>query len=53
MNRMILTTDKGKVFDWFLNRYINFILWFKMIDNEEDAIKETAAQIVKIEKLFL
>lgn len=42
MNKMIITTDQGKVHDWVLNGLINLVLWFKKVDNKKDAIKVTA-----------
>lgn len=52
MNKMTLTTNRGKIFDYFLNLYINFILWFKMINDEDTAIEETSKQIIMIKKTF-
>lgn len=53
MKRMKIETNKGKIFDWFLNHYLNFILWMRGIyDNEEEAVKITAMEINKIKKLF-
>jgi len=46
-----VTSNKGKIFDWFLNRYLNFMLWYKGINNDiEGATKMAAEEIKRIGK---
>lgn len=52
MNKIKLTTNKGKVFDTLLNAYLNFILWIKGINEKNAAVKESAKQINTIKRVF-
>lgn len=52
MKVMKLTTNKGKVFDWFLNIYINLVLWSKGINDVDRTSEETAKIIIKLKKLI-
>lgn len=53
MKKIKLKTNKGKVFDWFLNIYINAGLWLSGVeDNEKAALEFTARQLKIISKFI-
>lgn len=39
-----LTTNKGKLYDWWLNKRLNFKLWLNHIDDDEEAATTFIAQ---------
>lgn len=49
MNKIRITTNRGKVFDWCLNKYLNFGLWLKGINEPEDATTFCAKRIVELQ----
>lgn len=49
MRKMRVSTNKGNPFDWFLNKFINFVLWHNcVVDDEEEAIKITARIMTRL-----
>ena len=48
-NKIKLTTNRGKLFDWFLNKWLNWKLWLYGIDdNADDATKLVAKELKKL-----
>lgn len=47
MNRINITTNRGKLFDWWINTQINFWLWFRHIDNDVDTATEISAKVLR------
>jgi len=51
MKKVKVTTNRGKIFDWFLNRYLNFVIWSYGINDNIDLVASiTADRIRKINK---
>lgn len=46
VNKMKITTNRGKLFDWYLNLRINSKLWFYKIDDKDRAI-EVAGKVLR------
>ena len=40
-----LETNQGPIFNWFLNQYLNFVLWFNGVGVDGDMDIETAADL--------
>lgn len=50
MKKLRITTNQGKIFDFFLNLYLNLGLWWKGIDDVDRAVEFSARKINRIKK---
>lgn len=49
MKKIKLTTNRGKVFDFILNSWLNFVLWADgTFDDEEKATKTVAEELKRL-----
>lgn len=39
-----LTTNRGKLFDWALNKWLNWVLYINHVDNDADDATELVAR---------
>lgn len=47
MNKIKIQTNRGWLFDWYINARINFELWLLGIYDDEDKAVEIAADILR------
>ena len=50
---MKIETNKGKVFDCFLNIWINFVLWTNGVDDNKDIACDIATREINRIKRFM
>lgn len=53
MKKIKIKTNYGVIFDWFLNSYLNLVLWLNNVqDNENMAVDICAREINKMKGFF-